>query len=99
MDTSKFDYLIIWCLVLEEIAVLSCLMSALELLTKMCQSGTKTWSECVKTSQLFLLETKWMLRTEKSRQNRSLSTERRICNTMISVLRATINLKSLSFGF
>jgi len=73
-------------------------MSAQELPTKMYPNGTKTWSESVKTSLLSLLETKLMLKTEKLKLSRSLSTERRIFNTMISQQRATINLRNHSSG-
>lgn len=76
----------------------SCSMSAQELPTRMFPSGTRILLECARTSLLYSSVTKLMSRTERSRQSKSLSTERRTSNTTIFPPSQTINLKNPSFG-
>uniref|UniRef100_A0AC11CUC2 Uncharacterized protein n=1 Tax=Ovis aries TaxID=9940 RepID=A0AC11CUC2_SHEEP len=52
------------------------------------------WYECVRTSQLCCVATKWILRTESLRQSQMSSTERRIFSTMTFLPKVATTLKS-----
>ena len=45
----------------------------------MYQTGTETWFVSVRISQSYFVEIKWISKTEKSRQNLSYFTGKRIC--------------------
>ncbi len=63
------------------------------------QSSCVDWLTCagsVRTSQLYFVETRWMWRTGRWKQNRSLSTGRKTYNTTRSQQKATIILKNPS---
>ena len=75
------------------------LMSVPESLIGMSLNGIRISLGSVRKSLLFLLATRLMLRTERSRLDRSHSTVRGISSTTMSLLRAITNMKSLSYGY
>ena len=64
----------------------------------MCLTGTEIWYKCVRTSWSCCVATKWILRTERSRQSPLSSTKRRIFSTMTFLPKVTTALKSPSSG-
>ncbi|KAB0392620.1 hypothetical protein E2I00_000743 [Balaenoptera physalus] len=64
--------------------------------TRMCLMGIEIWYKYVKLSPLCCVTTKWMLRTEKLKQNQLSSTKRRILIITTFPPKVTTTLKSPS---
>lgn len=75
-----------------------CLIWHKERLTEMSTDGTKTWLKLHQTFQSVWSVIKLILRTENSKQNRLISTERRTCSIMMSLPSPIINSRNLLFG-